>query len=72
MRVGLLLAVLIALIYVGFTAGGDPCNRCTLELELETIDCRSAFEYYAEQKYDIGKRVPIEYTSPLDLNISFG
>ena len=32
-RVLFYLAILGALIYVGYTAGGDPCDRCELEIK---------------------------------------
>ena len=43
LRAIMLTLILIALIYVGLTAGGDPCIRCKLRVEQwgnEVYDCR--------------------------------
>ena len=39
-RIAFYVLVLAGLIYVGITAGGDPCNRCKLKYMNDTLSCR--------------------------------
>lgn len=47
-RIFFYLMILGALLWVGYRAGGDPCERCRLNVEMysnETITCRDLINF---------------------------